>query len=161
MFCMIFSEQMSMYPREFSQLELAAIFDSQFSFYKYPFFHQALGKSILDMEKGYSQKLFLTHSLCKYNWIALNCSLIWAHTPHDLSLKYGILKKICRCPVHIGKDFDILGGTLRELTGAMILELPTSYGIPEFTSFLPFRHCYSNPLTKWNILSLDFLQISL
>lgn len=120
---------------------------ASFLFINIHFFHQALGKSILDMEKGYSHKLFLTCSLCKSNWIALNFSLIWAYPPRDLSLKYGSLKSICRCPVHLGKDFDIQGGILRELTGAMILELPTSYGILEFTSLL-YHSCLSDIVTS-------------
>lgn len=39
-------------PRELSQLELVLIFDSYFSFNKYLFFHQALGKNMLVVAKG-------------------------------------------------------------------------------------------------------------
>lgn len=41
-----------MCPRELSLLDLVVIFDSYFSFNKYPFFHQTSGESLWGVVKG-------------------------------------------------------------------------------------------------------------
>lgn len=128
-----------------------------------------MGKNILDIEK----KILSTDILDTFPLqIQLDCSELvlnlglpsFLFPRHDLSLKYSSLKSICRYPVHLGKDFDIQGGIFEradwshDLKVAHILWDTWVYIIA--VSFLHFRHCYSKMLTKWNILPLDFLQIS-
>lgn len=76
------------------------IFDSDFSFNKYLFSYQALGKSILGCSKGFLQNLILTGDLW---WVALSC---WTSL-HDLSLKHSGLGNLCECPTQLTKCFGL------------------------------------------------------